>query len=168
MVLQHPFVVQTDTVRQNLDPLGHYSTEKLEMALKNASLASLESKNSLTLSQQANDLSIGQQQLLTLAYALLHDECHLILLDEPTAQVDQQSQKQVLDNLFQMATEHGITVIMIAHRLETAVNYSDKVLVMDKGTVAEFDTALSLLTESPNDERVTKNGLFASMVRTLP
>jgi ABC-type multidrug transport system fused ATPase/permease subunit len=57
---------------------------------------------------------------------------------------------------------------MIAHRLETAVTYSDKVLVMDKGTLAEFDSALRLLTESPKDDQVTKNGLFASMVKTLP
>jgi ABC-type multidrug transport system fused ATPase/permease subunit len=36
----------------------------------------------------ANDLSTGQQQLLTLAHALLNDQCRIILLDEPTAQVD--------------------------------------------------------------------------------
>lgn len=57
---------------------------------------------------------------------------------------------------------------MIAHRLETAVTYSNKVLVMDKGTVAEFDSAIRLLTERPNDDNVSKNGLFASMVKTLP
>ena len=67
-----------------------------------------------------------------------------------------------------MATEHRLTVIMIAHRLETAVTYSDKILVMDRGTVAEFDSALSLLTRSPSDIAVSGDGLFASMVKTLP
>jgi len=81
--------------------------------------------------------------------------------------VDAASQRQVLDNLFAMASENRITVIMIAHRLETAVTYSDKILVMDRGSVAEFDTATRLLTESPLDEKVTKKGLFASMVKTL-
>ena len=81
--------------------------------------------------------------------------------------MDAASQRQVLDNLFAMASENRITVIMIAHRLETAVTYSDKILVMDRGSVAEFDTATRLLTESPLDEEVTKKGLFASMVKTL-
>lgn len=53
---------------------------------------------------------------------------------------------------------------MIAHRLETAVTYADKILVMDKGEVAEFDKPLNLLTRSPLDDKVTANGLFASMV----
>lgn len=150
VVLQHPFVVQTDTIRQNLDPQGEFETSKIKNALKSAALVQDTQEGtttqSLDLNQQANDLSIGQQQLLTLAYALLHDKCHVILLDEPTAQVDAVSQKRVLDNLFAMASDNSITVVMIAHRLETAVTYSDKILVMDKGTVAQFDTALSLLT----------------------
>ena len=59
--------------------------------------------NSIKLESLANELSIGQKQLLTLAYSLLHEECHIVLLDEPTAQVDSVSQRQVLDNLFSMA-----------------------------------------------------------------
>ena len=47
-----------------------------------------------------------------------------------------------------MAEERKVTVLMIAHRLETAVNYSDRVLVMDKGTVAEFDHSYNLLVDT--------------------
>lgn len=47
-----------------------------------------------------------------------------------------------------MAEMHKVTVLMIAHRLETAVNYSDRVLVMDKGTVAEFDHSYNLLVDT--------------------
>ena len=46
-----------------------------------------------------------------------------------------------------MAEMNNVTVLMIAHRLETAVNYSDRVLVMDKGTVAEFDHSYNLLVD---------------------
>jgi ABC-type multidrug transport system fused ATPase/permease subunit len=68
--------------------------------LKKAALASNEAGNyGLSLDQVCNDLSVGQQQLLTLAYALIHDQCHLLLLDEPTAQVDTISQRQVLESL---------------------------------------------------------------------
>jgi ABC-type multidrug transport system fused ATPase/permease subunit len=48
-----------------------------------------------------------------------------------------------------MATDHKVTMVMIAHRLETAVTYSDKIMVMDKGSVAEFDSAYALLCFTP-------------------
>ena len=50
-----------------------------------------------------------------------------------------------------MADAQRMTVMMIAHRLETAVTYSDKVLVMDKGSVAEFDQSYKLLVENIGD-----------------
>ena len=71
-----------------------------------------------------------------------------------------------------MAADQKVTVIMIAHRLETAVTYSDQILVMDQGTVVEYDHSYNLLVEDPmassasdKQEAVpTKNSLFASMV----
>lgn len=77
----------------------------------------------------AAGLSQGQLQLLALTQALLNDKAEILLLDEPTAQVDHESQKTVLKNLFGMAKD--MSVLMIAHRLETAVSYADKILVMD-------------------------------------
>ena len=62
-------------------------------------------------------------------------------MDEPTAHVDYQSQQRVLASLFEECKTHKVTVLMIAHRLETAVTYSDRILVMDQGSVAEFDEA---------------------------
>lgn len=69
----------------------------------------------------------------------------MLLLDEPTSQIDSQSQKQVLKSIFDQARIRRTTVLMIAHKLESAVMYSDRVLVMDQGTVEEFDTAEKLL-----------------------
>lgn len=66
-----------------------------------------------------------------------------------------------------MAAAQRMTVMMIAHRLETAVTYSDKVLVMDKGSVAEFDQSYKLLVRQEGDTSVTADTLFASMVRSL-
>lgn len=64
VVLQHPFVVQTDTIRQNLDPQGEFDVSKIKNALKSAALINETSADShsysLDLNQQANDLSLGQ------------------------------------------------------------------------------------------------------------
>jgi ABC-type multidrug transport system fused ATPase/permease subunit len=56
-------------------------------------------------------------------------------------------------------------MIMIAHKLETAVRYSDRILVMDHGSVAEFDTASNLL--AIEDGQIKGTGVFAEMVRSL-
>ena len=73
--------------------------------------------------------------------------------------------------------------MMIAHRLETAVTYSDKIIVMDKGQVAEYDHSFALLVDNPReylgnsrksgDDKLvpfqpTKKSVFAKMVRALP
>ena len=184
VVLQHPFVVATDTIRENLDPRGQFSDPELEKALNDAafdrqqapsddgpgpapSKAHSPGSRELNLDSLATDLSSGQQQLLTLAYSLLQTDCQVTLLDEPTAQVDYRSQQRVLSSIYEMASAQKMTVMMIAHRLETAVAYSDRVLVMDKGSVAEFDGSYKLLVKQEGDQSVTSDSLFASMVRSL-
>jgi len=56
------------------------------------------------------------------------------------------------------------TVIMIAHRLDTAV-IADKVLVMDEGKVVEYDSPFKLMAQNVSDEEITKEGLFVDMVQ---
>ena len=57
----------------------------------------------------------------------------------------------------------GCTIFTIAHRLSTIANY-DKVLVMDKGILVEFDAPFKLLVQNEDDEEITSKGYFASMV----
>lgn len=57
-------------------------------------------------------------------------------------------------------------MIMIAHKLETAVRYSDRVLVMDQGSVCEFASAKELLQVSA-EGKIQGEGLFAQMVLAL-
>jgi iron complex transport system ATP-binding protein len=73
----------------------------------------------------ATDLSLGTQQLLTLAYSLLRQENRLVLLDEPTSHLDFKSQQKVLKSMYDQAISRRATVLMIAHRLETAITFSD-------------------------------------------
>ena len=57
---------------------------------------------------------------------------------------------------------------MIAHRLETAVKYCDKIMVLDNGELVEFDHPFKLLANKIEDDVITRtDGYFASMIQSL-
>ena len=115
---------------------------------------------------KASRLSGGQVQLLAIAQAMLNqNDASILLLDEPTSHLDGQSQQTVLENLFRVASERKQTVLMVAHRLDTAVTFCDQVLVLDQGSLAQFDHPLNLLVNDAADTEITKaDSIFADMV----
>lgn len=59
----------------------------------------------------------------------------------------------------------GQTVLMVAHRLKTAVQYCDKILVLSQGKMVQFDQPLKLLTETDQSQTIDKkDSVFAEMV----
>ena len=89
-----------------------------------------------------SDFSVGQQQLLVIARALLCQR-RVVIIDEFMAAVDSETDARVHRIL---RTEfRGPTVITVAHRLSTIMD-SDYVLVMDDGRVAEYGSPASLLS----------------------
>lgn len=96
-------------------------------------------------------LSVGERQLLCLARALLR-RARIVCLDEATASVDVSTEALIRNLLLRpfasSAWLSGATVLMIAHRLESVMD-CDRVLVMDRGRVAEFDSPQALL-QRPN------------------
>ncbi|KAJ2524872.1 hypothetical protein GGI11_000494 [Coemansia sp. RSA 2049] len=97
-------------------------------------------------------LSDGQKQLFSLCRLLMR-KYKIIVLDEATADVDLETDKE-MQRLFRSKFE-DCTVLTIAHRLETIMN-SDKIIVMDKGRVAEF---------GPPKELITQGGYFSELVK---
>ena len=80
------------------------------------------------------ELSAGQKQCLAIA-SLLSMRPRLLVLDEPTASLDVPSTRRVMHTLNSLQKRHGITIILIEHRLAQAAQLADRALVMDHGRI---------------------------------
>ena len=87
-----------------------------------------------------NQIGVGKQQLVEIAKALSKD-CSILILDEPTAALNEKDSKNLLDLLKSLQAE-GMTCIIISHKLNEIVYVADSVTVLRDGqTVADFDDA---------------------------
>ncbi|CAR30008.1 ZYRO0G22176p [Zygosaccharomyces rouxii] len=149
------------TVRSNLDPFNQYSVQEIWKAVELAHLkphiikmmtdedpdkSSPEDEISaldVKISENGNNMSMGQRQLLCLSRALL-SKSKVLVLDEATAAVDMETDQiiqETIRNEFQ-----DKTILTIAHRIDTVLD-SDKILVLDKGEVKEFESPDTLLKD---------------------
>ncbi|KAI8979837.1 hypothetical protein BDF20DRAFT_871958 [Mycotypha africana] len=184
-IIPQDAVLFSGTIRSNLDPFEEYSDEEMWESLERAHLvkpsnnarfgqhgngqnipasSSTDSTSeerissaikSLTqlVSDGGNNFSQGQRQLLCLARALLKNS-KLIIMDEATASVDFETDSKIQKTIREEFANS--TLLCIAHRLRTVIDY-DRVLVLDQGTVAEFDSPYNLIV------RDSGVGIFKSM-----
>merc|ERR1719300_2215281 len=131
----------------NLDPFNVYTDEQVWSALKLSHLhdfvSSLEKGILHYISEGGDNLSIGQRQLVCLARALLK-KTRILVLDEATAAVDLETDDLIQGTIRKEFADS--TVLTIAHRLNTIMDY-DKIMVLDKGLLVEYDTPDNLLTD---------------------
>lgn len=93
-----------------------------------------------------NELSAGQHQLVAIARGLVQ-ETEIILLDEPTSNLDIRHQIFVTSLLQAIANRNGIMVIMISHNLNIASMFADKVVLMSPpGMIKQVGTASEVMT----------------------
>jgi len=148
-------VLFSGTLRHNLDPFKQYSDDAVWASLRQSHLSNFVTGLSAGLQHEVaeggENLSVGQRQLICLARALLR-KTKILVLDEATAAVDLET-----DDLIQstIRTEFlGCTIITIAHRLNTVLDY-DRILVLKEGTIAEMDSPQNLMKK--------EGGLFRAM-----
>lgn len=84
--------------------------------------------------RQFNELSGGEQQQALIARALVQ-EPRVLLLDEPTSNLDLKHQMEVLDHVVDIVKEKGVCVLMAIHDLNLASQYSDRLVFLKKGQI---------------------------------
>ncbi len=145
-------------IRINLDPFNSHSDSELWSVLEKTSLKefvqSLDGHLEWECAEGGENLSFGQRQLFCLARALLK-RTRILVLDEATAAVDHNT-----DTLIQKLIKvefSDCTVLTIAHRLNTILD-STRIMVLNEGSVVEFDTPGVLLSD--------QNSYFYSMANS--
>jgi energy-coupling factor transport system ATP-binding protein len=104
--------------------------------------------------REPHRLSGGQKQRVAIAGVIaMNTKC--VVMDEPTAMLDPQGRKEVMDTVMKLNREFGITVILITHYMDEAVK-ADRVIVMDGGRIAMDGTPKEVFR---NVERMKKLGL---------
>ncbi|KAM9012505.1 ATP-binding cassette sub-family C member 6 isoform 4-T5 [Ara ararauna] len=140
-------VLFSGSLRMNLDPLNQYTDADIWTALELTQLknfvADLPDQLEYKCTDQGENLSTGQKQLVCLARALLR-KAKILILDEATAAVDLETDLQIQSTLRTHFKDS--TVLTIAHRIKTIMD-CDRILVLENGRIAEFDTLEHLIAQ---------------------
>uniref|UniRef100_A0A672MLQ8 ATP-binding cassette sub-family C member 5 n=1 Tax=Sinocyclocheilus grahami TaxID=75366 RepID=A0A672MLQ8_SINGR len=146
VIPQEP-VLFIGTVRSNLDPWDQYTDAQIWEALEKTHVKDMVSQlpNSLhsDVTENGENFSVGERQLLCVARALLRHS-KILLLDEATAAIDTETDRLIQDTI--RTSFSGCSTLVIAHRLNTVLN-CDRIMVLDQGQILEFDTPSNLLAD---------------------
>ena len=107
----------------------------------------------LVLNEEANNISQGEKQLITIARAMLVDPS-ILILDEATSSVDTRTEVLIQEAMEKLMV--GRTSFVIAHRLST-IRKADVILVMNEG---------QLIEQGKHEELIAKNGFYADLYRS--
>lgn len=106
------------------------------------------------------ELSGGQKRRVAIA-GVLAMEPEVLILDEPTAGLDPSGRDEILDLVKKLHEERGITVIIVSHSMEDMARYVNRLVVMDKGTIAYDGTPAEVFSHYRELEKL---GLMAPQV----
>ncbi len=147
-------ILLSDTVRENLLLANPDATEsKLHEALETAGcnefLDKLPDGIDTVLGRSGDTLSVGQQQRLSIARGLVRD-AKILILDEPTAALDPQTEQRLVDALENAAKDH--LVIVIAHRLST-IRRADLIIFLEDGQIVDSGSEADLMAQADGPYR---------------
>ena len=132
-----------------LESLGYSTPEIRSRVAEMASFFGIQT----WFNKKVTELSGGQKQLLNLASVMVMHPS-VIILDEPTSQLDPIAASEFMNTLSKINQETGTTVILCEHRLEDAISLSDRVIVLDEGKIivdSSPENAAKILKSINND-----------------
>ena len=109
------------------------------------------------------ELSGGQKRRVAIAGVMAMNP-KVLILDEPTAGLDPRGRDKVLGEIKQYHKAQGNTVLLVSHSMEDIARYADRVLVMNKGKVAMFDTTQKVFARS---EELAAMGLAVPQISRI-
>jgi lipooligosaccharide transport system ATP-binding protein len=140
------------TVRENMIIYGRY----FGLSRKECKVRAERLLEFVQLTERADDrvepLSGGMKRRLTIARSLVNDP-EVLLLDEPTTGLDPQARHAVWDRLFRLK-QQGVTLVLTTHYMDEAEQLCDRLVVMDRGKIAEEGSPLELIQRLSSREVV--------------
>lgn len=153
IVFQNPFTQVTgakmtvyEEIAFGLENMGISRAEmmkRIEEALKLLDIYKYKDRNPF-------DLSGGQMQRMAIA-SIVAMKPEIIVLDEPTSQLDPQGSEEVFKSI-QSLSKEGMTVIMVEHKVEKIAKYSDRVMLLSHGEIIDFDVPEKIFSREDLDK----------------
>lgn len=111
------------------------------------------------------DLSGGQMQRMAIA-SIIAMQPEIMILDEPTSQLDPQGSEEVFKAVDDL-TKKGITIIMVEHKIEKIAKYSDRVMLLHKGQMIDFDTPQKVFSRRDLTDYGVNEPAFTTICKAL-
>jgi len=153
IVFQNPFTQVTgskltvyEEIAFGLENMGisrEEMRERIDHSLKLLDIYKFKDRNPF-------DLSGGQMQRMAIA-SIIAMQPEIIVLDEPTSQLDPQGSEEVFKAI-QNLSKDGMTVIMVEHKMEKIAKYSDRVMLLNDGEIVDFDIPEKIFSREDLDE----------------
>ena len=151
IVTQDPFVFE-GSLKENIDPNNNYINNEIENLLNMFNEFHKNKFNlNLKISENGNNLSFGEKQIICIIRALIKKN-NILILDEATSNIDLELEEKIFNIIYKYKKES--TIITISHRVKNLKNY-DKIFVLDEGKIIE--------NNSPNNLLNNKGSMFSEL-----
>lgn len=141
----YPHMKVIDNIAFSLKQKGMKKEERHNKAREIAKMLQIEQY----LERKPSELSGGQQQRVSMARALVKNP-KILLLDEPMSNLDARLKIEIRDEIRRIQRETKITAILVTHDQEEAMSMADKIAILDKGSIQQFDTPKMLYHHPKN------------------